>query len=145
MEEVVRPIFERHEVQYKERRDDRQTAQFSRTNGRWLHGAEVDRLSLEEAQQIAQTSVASATRDGLVSLEEVTQIKADIEAYFRNELVKFRTRQELLKDARSKFPQAILNVYEKHVGTERTAAVQARGIQNSFDYAARENISSCCP
>jgi hypothetical protein len=39
----------------------------------------------------------------------------------------------LLKDARSKFPQAILNVYEKHVGTERTAAVQARGIQNPFD------------
>jgi hypothetical protein len=58
----------------KNGRDDRQTAQFSRTNGRWLHGAEVDRLSLEEAQQIAETSVASATRDGLVSLEEAAQI-----------------------------------------------------------------------
>ena len=145
MEEVGRPIFERHEVRYNERRPDKETAQFSRTNGRWLQGAEVDRLSLEEAQQIAETSVVSATRDGLVSLEEAAQIKADIEAYFRNELVKFRTRQELLKDARSKFPQAILNVYEKHVGRERTAAVQARGIQNPFDHAAREEISSCCP
>jgi hypothetical protein len=121
MEEVGRLIFERHEVQYKERRDDRQIPQFSRTNRRWLPGAEVDRLSLEEAQQIAETSVVLATRDGLVSLEEAARIKADIEAYFRNELVKFRTRRELLKDARSKFPQAILNVYEKNVGSERTA------------------------
>ena len=105
----------------------------------------MDRLSLEEARQIAETSVASATRDGLVSVEEAAQIKSDIEAYFRKELVKFRTRQELLQDAGSKFPQAILNVYEKHVGTERTAAVQARGIQDRFEHGAREEISSCCP
>jgi hypothetical protein len=145
MEEVGRPIFERHEVQYDERRNDRETAQFSRTNGNWLHGPEVDRLSLEEARQIAEASVASAMRDGLVSVEEATQITCDIEAYFLNELVKFRTRQALLSDARGKFPQAILNVYEKHIGNERTAAVQARGIQNPFDHAAREEISSCCP
>ena len=144
-EEVGRPLFERHEVQYDERRNDRETAQFSRTNGNWLHGPEVDRLSLEEARQIAETSVTSAIRDGLVSVEEATQITCDTEAYFRNELVKFRTRQALLLDARGKFPQAILNVYEKHVGNERTAAVRARGIQNPFDHAAREEISSCCP
>src|SRR6516225_5053331 len=29
-EEVGRPLFERHEVQYDERRNDRETAQFSR-------------------------------------------------------------------------------------------------------------------
>ena len=110
MEGVGRPVFERHEVQYNERRDDKQAAQSFRIEGAWFRGAEVDRLSLEEARKIAETSVALAIKDRLVSVEEAAQIKSDIEAYFRKELVKFRTREELLQDALSKFPQAILNV-----------------------------------
>jgi hypothetical protein len=145
MEEVGRPVFERHEVQYTERRDDKQTTESFRIEGSWLRGAEVDRLSLEEAREIAETSAASATKDGLVSVEEAGQIKPDIEAYFRKELVKFRTKEELLHDARTKFPEAVLNIYERHVGTERIAAVRARGIQNPFDHADREESSSCCP
>jgi hypothetical protein len=145
MEEVGKPVFERHEVQYAERRHDKQTAESFRIEGSWLRGAEVDHLSLEEAREIAETSVASATKDGLVSVEEAAQIKSDIEAYFRKELVKFRTREELLQDTRSKFPGAVLNIYEKRVGTERTAAVRERGIQNPFDHADQEETSSCCP
>jgi hypothetical protein len=81
----------------------------------------------------------------LVSVEEGAHIKSDIEAYFRKELLKFRTKQELLQDARSKFQEAVLNIYEEHVGTERTAEVQAHGIQNPFDRANREGTSRCCP
>jgi hypothetical protein len=77
MEEVGRPVFERHEVRYTERRDDKQTAESFRIEGSWLRGAEVDRLSLEEAREIAETSAASATKDGLVSVEEAGQIKSD--------------------------------------------------------------------
>jgi len=51
-----------------------------------LRGAEVDRLSLEEAQEIAETSVSAAARERLVSVEEAAPIKSDIEAYFRKEL-----------------------------------------------------------
>jgi hypothetical protein len=51
----------------------------------------------------------------------------------------------LLQDTRSKFQQAVLNIYEKHVGVERTAEVQARGIQNPFNRADREETLSCCP
>ena len=145
MEEVGRPVFERHEVQYTERPDDEQTAESFRIEGAWFRGAEVDRLSLEEARKIAETSVASITKDGLASVEEATQIKADIEAYFRRELVKFRTKEEFLQDARSEFPEAVIIIYEKHIGRERTAAVQARGIQNLFDHADREETSRCCP
>ena len=89
--------------------------------------------------------MASITKDGLVSVEEATQIKSDIEAYFRKELAKFRTKEELRQDARSKFPEAVISIYEKHIGTERTTAVQARGIQNLFDHADREETSRCCP
>ena len=145
MEEVGKPVFERHEIEYTERPDDKQTTGSFRMEGSWLRGAEVDRLSLEEAREIAETSVASAAKERLVSLEEAAEIKSEIEAYFRKELLKVRTKQELLQDARGKFQEAILNIYEKHVGVERTAEAQARGIQNPFDRADREKTSRCCP
>ena len=141
--EVATPVFERHEVQYKERRDDKPSS--FRKNMSWFRGAEVDQLSLEEAREIAEISVASAARERLVSVEEAAQIKSDIEAHFREELVMLRTKQELLQDTQGKFPQAVLNIYQKRIGMERTAEVQARGIQNPFDRADREKTLSCCP
>ena len=141
--EVAKPIFKKHEVQYKQRRDDRPIS--FQKEGSWFRGAEVDRLSQEEAREIAETSVAAAARDGLVSPAEAAQIKSDIEAYFREELVKLRTKQELLQDAQGKFQQAVLDIYEKHIGIERTAGVRAHGIQNPFNRADPEETSSCCP
>jgi hypothetical protein len=41
--------------------------------------------------------------------------------------------------------EAVLNIYQKRVGTERTAEVQAHGIQNPFDRANRKDTLSCCP
>src|SRR5260370_3484495 len=143
-EEVAKPVFERHEIQYRERGDDRKTTGSFRSQGTWLRGAEVDRLSLEEVQEIAETSVSAAARERLVSVEEAAQIKSDIEAYFRKELLKFRTKQELLRDTQSKFPEAVLSIYEKHLGRESAAEVQERGIQNPFNRAEREETSSCC-
>jgi hypothetical protein len=105
----------------------------------------VDRLSLEEAREIAETSVSAAAREALVSVEEAARIKSDIEAYFREELVKLRTKQELLQDAAGKFQQAVLDIYEKHIGMERTAGMRAHGIQNPFNRADPEETSSCCP
>jgi len=121
--EVAIAVFERHEIQYRERRGDRETS--FRIDGSWFRGAQVDRLSLEEAQEIAETSVSAAARERLVSIEEAAQIKSDIEAYFREEHVRLRTKQELLQDTQGKFPEAVPNVYQKHVGMERTAGVQA--------------------
>ena len=147
-EEVVQPVFERHKIHYAERRKDNQTTESFHTDGAWLRGAEVDRLSLEEARKIAETSVPSAAKDRLVSAEEAEQIRSGIEAYFREELVKLRTNQELLQDIRGKFPQAVLNIYVKLIGTERTAEVRAHGIRNPFNREDRKETSEsviCCP
>jgi hypothetical protein len=144
-EEVAKPVFERHEIPYTERREEKQTTGSFQSEGGWLRGTEVDQLSLEEARVIAETSVSAAARERLVSVEEAAQIKSDIEAYFRDELVRLRTKQELLQDTQGKFPHAVLNIYQKHIGIERTAEVQARGIQDPFDRADREETLSCCP
>ena len=145
MEEVGKPIFERHEVQYAERRKDNHTTESFRTAGAWLRGVEVDRLSREEAREIAETSVNSARKERLISVEEAAQIKSDIEAYFLQELVKLRTKQELLEDAQGKFRQAVLDIYQKHLGAERMAEVRAHGIQDPFNRTERDETSSCCP
>jgi hypothetical protein len=110
-----------------------------------LRGVEVDRLSREEAREIAETSVNSARKERLISVEEAAQIKSDIEAYFLQELVKLRTKQELLEDAQGKFRQAVLDIYQKHLGAERMAEVRAHGIQDPFNRTERDETSSCCP
>ena len=61
-EEVAKSVFERHEIQYRERGDDRKSAGSFRMRGSWFRGAEVDRLSLEEAREIAETSVPRQRR-----------------------------------------------------------------------------------
>jgi hypothetical protein len=143
-EEAAKPVFERHEIQFTERRNDKQTNRSFRAERGWLCGAEVDRLSQEEAHEIAETSVASAAKERLVSVEEAAHIKSEIEAHFREELLKFRTKQELLQDIGTKFPEAILNIYKKHIEMERTAEVQARGFENPFNRVDSEENSSCC-
>src|SRR5260370_17611062 len=90
-EEVAKPVFERHEIQYTERGDDRKTTGSFRSQGTWLRGAEVDRLSLEEVQEIAETSVSATARERLVSVEEAAQIKSHIESNLRKEPLTFHT------------------------------------------------------
>src|SRR6516162_7484498 len=76
MEEVGRPVFERHDIQYTERSKDNLTTDSFRAEGAWLRGVEVDRLSREEAREIAERSVNSAMKGRLVSVEETAQIKS---------------------------------------------------------------------
>lgn len=139
-EEVSNPIFERHEIQYTERGD---TGSFLPEQG-WSRGAEVDRLSLEEAQEIAETSVASVAKKRLISAEESAHIKSEIEAHFRDELLKLRTKEQLERAIRTKFPEAIFRIYEKHIGTARTAEVRAGGFDNPFNRAHGEKTACCC-
>jgi hypothetical protein len=145
-EEVAKPVFEKHQIEYTERINDHQSAESFRSEGSWFHGAEVDRLSLEEAQTIAKTSVDAALKDKLISTEEAEKIKSDIEEYFREELVKLRTHQELVQDSRGKFRQAVVKIYEKHIGNERTAEARAHGIAHPFNRVPEKTseVPSCC-
>jgi hypothetical protein len=140
--DVANMVFERHEIQYRERLDDKPSS--FRKEGSWFRGAEVDRLSLEEAREIAEIAVASAVRKKLVPDEEAAQIESDVKRYFREELVKFRSKQELVQDIQGKFPQATVDIYEKHIGTEKTALVLAHGIRDPFNRTDREETISCC-
>jgi hypothetical protein len=78
-------------------------------------------------------------------MEEAARIESDLEAYFREELVKLRTKQELLRDAQGKFRQAVVDIYEKHIGIERMAeVVRVDGVQDAFSRVGRNVTLSCC-
>jgi hypothetical protein len=146
MEEAGKPVFKRHEVDCRERLADPQTTQSFPMEGSWLRSGDVDRLSLEEAQEIAETLVALPAKERLISSEEAARIKSEIEAYFRKELIKVRSKQELLDDTRGMFPEAVLDIYKKHVGAQRIAGVRALApeIQSAFNRTDPEETSSCC-
>ena len=146
MEEAGKPVFKSHEVDYTERLADPQTVESFPIEGSWLRSADVDRLSLEEAQEIAETLAALPAKERPISSEEAARIKSEIEVYFQKELVKVRSKQELLDDTRGMFTEAVLNIYEKHVGVQRMAEVRALApeIQSAFNRTDAEETSSCC-
>lgn len=86
----------------------------------WYRGGDVDELSKEEATTIAESSVKFALEKNLITKEEAAKIKSDIEAYFKVELVKLRTNEQLNEDSENKFMHAMFEIAEKHIGKERT-------------------------
>jgi hypothetical protein len=51
-EEVAKPVFERHEIQYRERGDDRKTTGPFRIDGSWFRGDEVDRQAWKKLKKL---------------------------------------------------------------------------------------------
>lgn len=77
-------------------------------------------LSKEEATIIAESAVKLALGNNLMNEEEAKKIRTEIETYFKKELVKLRTNDELNEDSQNKFVKAMFAIAEKYIGKERT-------------------------
>lgn len=88
------------------------------TNGeKWYKGEEVDKLSIEEAGVIADTVVAGLLRENVITEEMVSPMRKDVEAYFKTELVKYRTKEELESfDTQYQWYSEIVRIGERYVG-----------------------------
>lgn len=118
---IAKPIFESNEIPYNEL-DEKKSAQYSsnfRKPNLWFRGGDVDVLSREEAETIAESSVKLALSQNLITSGEAEKLKADITAYFKNELVKIRTNEQLNEDSEHKFREDLMKIGEKHIGRER--------------------------
>jgi hypothetical protein len=65
MEEVGKPVFERHEIEYTDRPDDKQTSGSFRVDGSWLHGELSSQMATPVGSQdggIAAHNAFAATR-----------------------------------------------------------------------------------
>jgi len=121
-ESIAKPIFEKNNVEFTELKSDEDVSYrttFRKAN-LWYRGASVDELSREEAATIAESSVKLALENNLITKDEAAKIKKDVEAYFKKELVKLRTNEQLNEDSQNKFREDLFNIAEKYIGRERT-------------------------
>jgi hypothetical protein len=103
-ESVAEPILNDNDIEFTELNKKEATAyrKTFREKNKWFRGADVDILSIEEATTIAETSVKTVLENNLITKDEAEKIKTDVEAYFKVELVKLRTNEELNEDSENK-------------------------------------------
>jgi hypothetical protein len=121
-DDVAKPILDENNISFTELKEKEATSyrKTFRKENLWYRGADVDMLSREEAATIAESSVKWAIESKLITTDEANKIKADVEAYFKEELVKLRTNEQLNDDSQNKFRDALYNIAEKYIGKERT-------------------------
>ncbi len=122
---VAGPIFKKYSIEFKELGGKDKTKQLEnfRQDGKWYRGAAVDQLSLEESEILANQVITMLLPDGHITQPEADAIREGVTAYFKEELVKIRTYEELCEDSETKFQQAIIGIVEKQVGKERTQKI----------------------
>ena len=120
-ETVAKPIFDKNTISFSElsKEDAAPFRKTFRKENLWYRGANVDALSREEAATIAESSVKWALENKLINAEEADKIKADVETYFKEELVKLRTNEQLNDDSQHKFRDGLYKIAEKYIGAER--------------------------
>jgi hypothetical protein len=120
--DVVKPVLDENSISFTELKESEAALykQTFRKKNLWYRGADVDMLSREEAATIAESSVKWALESNLITADEAGKIKTDVEAYFKKELVKIRTNEELNDDSQNKFRDALYQIAEKYIGKDRT-------------------------
>lgn len=95
-----------------------------RDAGKWYKGMDVDKLSIEEAGVIASGATGFALEEGFLDSMEAATIKKDIEDYFKTELVKVRTLDNLTSDStQERWRKDAYNIFVSRVGKEKADKV----------------------
>jgi hypothetical protein len=96
-----------------------QNASF-RDKGRWYKGMDVDQLSIEEAGVIARKTTGFALTEGFIDSNEASTIKHDLEAYFKTELIKVRSLDNLTSDStQERWKKDAYHIVVERVGKEK--------------------------
>lgn len=150
---IAKPIFEKYNIDYSELKGDdaeKNLATFRKENF-WYRGAEVDKLSIEEAGVIANDAVTFALNEKLVSETEVALLRTGIENYLKTELVKVRTVDELYGDAsQAKFKNELSVIAAKTIGQERADKIielymQKKSFEKNKDACCKKkSVDACC-
>ncbi|PCJ85361.1 MAG: hypothetical protein COA57_07800 [Flavobacteriales bacterium] len=143
---TARTLFTKHKVAFdpisKKKEQKNQLSDFTQ-RGKWYRSAEVDQLSIEEAGVIAKDLVNPVLKEGIINEEEAAAIQPEIEAYFKEELVK-EWSDEKLKDEKTykKWQSSVKQIYAKHIGEERSTKVV--GLYKKQQECKQQKKESCC-
>lgn len=119
---VAKPIFDKYEIDFTalDGTDAKENLESFRKEKLWYRSADVDKLSIEEAEHIATTLMDFSLKKKLLTPEESDKLKPKIESYFKTELVKVRTPEQLYDDSENKFRTDLTAIASNVIGEERT-------------------------
>ncbi len=143
--QIAKPIFEKYKVKFKKLNGQEAEKLFSafRETGKWYRGAEVDKLSIEEAGIIAKEVVTFGLKDKLLSEQEASTIKTEIENYLKTELVKVRAVNELSDNEKTEqFKKGLSDIIAKIIEKERAVKIIELYVQKK--YFEKKEKKSCC-
>jgi len=125
--DIAQKLFKQFDIEGSLITDEKQITELTEgMNGKeiWYQGMAVDSLSLHEAGTIASKSTQVIVDAGLITQQEATAIRPEIENYFKKELVKVRTFDELINDQRTIWLDASYQIYASHIGADRADKVK---------------------
>lgn len=149
---AVKPLFTKYEVPFNEmkKKSDR-TAQLETfgQNGKWYKGTNVDELSIEEAGIIAEKIVSTYFNAKIITEDQAKGIRADIEAYFKTELIKVRSKENLYSDnTQAEWQKAIVEIGEKYLGKGNVPVISINDknekCEKEMDNCKTKMNKQCC-
>ena len=155
-EELIQSLFEKNGIEATLIGNEEELKTVSsdfRQDKKWLRGMDVDQLSIEEAGVIADNLTQVAVEENLITKDESTKIKKDLEEYFKKELVIVRTEEELRsEELQERWMEDGHEIYQKYLGQERADAVssffathQELMIENGTCCGTKEGeMDDCC-
>jgi len=122
---AAKPVFDKYEIEFTalDGKDAKENLESFRKENLWYRGADVDKLSIEEASHIASTMMDFAIEKKLLNPEEAGKIEPQVESYFKTELVKVRTPEQLYDDSENKFRTGLTAIASNVIGRERTESI----------------------
>ena len=144
-EDLVQPLFKKHNIDAELISEEKKISELysSLKNDQWYKGIEIDQLSIEEAGVIANEMVSFAKEKKLINNQQADSIRTEIENYFKAELVKVRTFDELAsQETRNKWRLEVGELISKYIGDEKTAELSEAYI--TYREEIEKTQKSCC-
>jgi hypothetical protein len=152
-EALIQPLFQKHAIDAALTGEENEINALGLSFGKdkWYKGMDIDQLSLEEAGVIANEMVTFAKGKALMNNSQADSIKTEIENYFKVELVKVRSVDELGSQAtRNRWRSELGEIVAKYIGKERTnelsdAYMRYRDeIEKAQESCCKEDKKDCC-
>lgn len=144
-ESLLQSMFKKHNIEAELIDDEKRISDLTKNfkSDKWYKGMDVDQLSLEEAGVIANEMVTFAKSKALINDQQSDSIKNEIENYFKGELVKVRTSDELgSRETRDKWRTEVAALVSKYLGKEKTEELSAAYMK--YREEIEKNQESCC-
>lgn len=152
-EELIQPLFKKHNIEAELINEEKKISELKASfkSDKWYKGMDIDQLSIEEAGVIANEMVTFAKGKALINEQQADSIKTDIESYFKVELVKVRTLDELAsEETRNEWRYEVGELVSKYIGKEKAFELSEaymkyrEEIEKTQKSCCKEDKKDCC-